>query len=230
MINDPILITGMHRAGTSMVARILNLCGLGLGPEDRMIGSPVGGVDNPKGFWENREIVTLNDDILRWYGGTWDEPVYIPKTIATCSRHDNWLDRAITEAVLIPVGSSGKCGLKDPRFCLLHRFWGPLFPTAKVVVCKRYAPEVAESLQARNGGTLTKWLGLWQIYNTEVLNYPNRTVVEFTDLFEDSHRAVTQLLDQLGIHPTTQQFRQALDSIDPELRHHDIIRDYSSPQ
>ncbi len=32
--NDVICIIGMHRSGTSMVARLLNLCGLDLGPAE----------------------------------------------------------------------------------------------------------------------------------------------------------------------------------------------------
>ena len=37
----PLCVTGMHRSGTSMVARLLNVCGLDLGPEADLL--PPGG-------------------------------------------------------------------------------------------------------------------------------------------------------------------------------------------
>jgi hypothetical protein len=35
----PVCIAGMHCSGTSMVARLLNLCGLYLGPEGELLPS-----------------------------------------------------------------------------------------------------------------------------------------------------------------------------------------------
>ena len=56
-----VCIAGMHRSGTSLVARLLNLTGVYLGPEERMIPPKP---DNPTGFWENLDFVHLNDQIL----------------------------------------------------------------------------------------------------------------------------------------------------------------------
>ena len=64
-------ITGAHRSGTSMVARLLHACGLDLGPEsDLMPPAP----DNPDGFWENLSFVAMNDELLNELGGAWDWP------------------------------------------------------------------------------------------------------------------------------------------------------------
>jgi hypothetical protein len=52
----PICIAGMHRSGTSMIARLLNLCGLYLGPEAELDAI---GFDNKAGFWENPHFVQL---------------------------------------------------------------------------------------------------------------------------------------------------------------------------
>ena len=62
----PVCITGMHRSGTSMIARILNLCGLYLGPQDKMMPPKP---DNPQGFWENIDLAVLNENILMHLGG-----------------------------------------------------------------------------------------------------------------------------------------------------------------
>ena len=43
------VVVGMHRSGTSIVSRLLNLLGAHLGPEDDLMPPKP---DNPTGFWE----------------------------------------------------------------------------------------------------------------------------------------------------------------------------------
>ena len=74
--NIVVCIAGMHRSGTSMVARLLNLCGLYLGPERELV--PPDSWNEP-GYWENFGFVQLNDDILSRLGTGWDLPVLPPK-------------------------------------------------------------------------------------------------------------------------------------------------------
>ena len=64
----PICITGMHRFGTSLVANLLYSCGLYMGEAEDMMPATV---DNPKGYWENRKFIDLNDEILRELDGNW---------------------------------------------------------------------------------------------------------------------------------------------------------------
>ena len=47
----PICIVGMHRSGTAMVARLLNRCGLDLGPADQLEGP---NESNPLGYYEHK--------------------------------------------------------------------------------------------------------------------------------------------------------------------------------
>lgn len=67
----PICITGMHRSGTSMIARMLNICGVYLGKPDELMPPAA---DNPDGFWEHLGFRQLNDDILALNGAAWDFP------------------------------------------------------------------------------------------------------------------------------------------------------------
>src|SRR5579862_8116620 len=65
----PICVAGMSRSGTSMVTRLLHECGLYLGPEsDLLAPSP----DNPEGYWEHREFLAINTDLLNHLQGDWD--------------------------------------------------------------------------------------------------------------------------------------------------------------
>ena len=51
-----LLICGMHRSGTSLVTKCFEVFGYGLG-ESLMAASD----DNPKGFFEDLDVVALND-------------------------------------------------------------------------------------------------------------------------------------------------------------------------
>jgi hypothetical protein len=66
-----VCITGMHRSGTSAVARALQECGLHLGPQDALLPASV---HNREGHWEHDRIVALNDSLLEKLGGSWDRP------------------------------------------------------------------------------------------------------------------------------------------------------------
>ena len=56
-----VVILGMHRSGTSMVAGALATAGLYAGEPDELLADQS---DNPHGFWERRDVVSLNDAIL----------------------------------------------------------------------------------------------------------------------------------------------------------------------
>src|SRR5215467_9657005 len=70
-----VCVLGMHRSGTSAAARLMNLLGVYLGDEAHLMGSHP---ENPKGYWEYRPILALNEEILGRLGGTWDEPPSLP--------------------------------------------------------------------------------------------------------------------------------------------------------
>ena len=61
------IVTGMHRSGTSAVARMLQVFGIGL-PGD--LKGPA--ADNEKGFFEDKAIVDLNNEILKTLELSWD--------------------------------------------------------------------------------------------------------------------------------------------------------------
>ena len=78
-----VAITGMHRSGTSLATRIMQIAGLSLGG-DEGIAPP--GRDNPAGYWENRYVTELNDEILAALGGSWDQPPVLDRRLAARPR------------------------------------------------------------------------------------------------------------------------------------------------
>lgn len=63
-----LLVLGMHRSGTSVVTRLLNLMGASLGEDARL--QPPDPV-NPKGYWEREDVRELNQAILRHLDRDW---------------------------------------------------------------------------------------------------------------------------------------------------------------
>ena len=61
----------MHRSGTSFAARSLALLGVSFGDESQLMGP---GPDNATGYWENRLLKELDDELLSELGGSWDQP------------------------------------------------------------------------------------------------------------------------------------------------------------
>ena len=59
----------MHRSGTSAVSRLLNMMGVYFAPEGFSTGA---NQENPKGFWERRDVRALNDMVLQSVGADWD--------------------------------------------------------------------------------------------------------------------------------------------------------------
>jgi len=60
-----IIVLGMHRSGTSALTGCLNILGVNLGERlERLMSAHE---DNPKGYWENEKVISINEAIfLRW--------------------------------------------------------------------------------------------------------------------------------------------------------------------
>jgi len=89
-----VCIAGMHRSGTSMIAQLLNLSGIFFGDEAKLMPPHP---DNPKGYWENLDLVEINESVLKSLGGGWDFfPVDIPDDWAVNPALSELLNKAKT--------------------------------------------------------------------------------------------------------------------------------------
>src|SRR5690242_4547687 len=107
----PVCILGMHRSGTSMIARLLNLCGVYLGREDEML-VPIA-EDNQEGYWENQLIQNLNDEMLRLLGGSWSKPPEMPSGWSQRPQFKLIAYRA--KGIFAEYDAFSVWGWKDPR-------------------------------------------------------------------------------------------------------------------
>jgi hypothetical protein len=213
-----IAVAGMHRTGTSMVAKALRLAGLYLG-EDEDLVEPA--PDNPEGFYEHAGIVACNDDLLEMTGGAWDHPPSSPPLAAEDPRVVEAVDGA--RKTLAPLIAADVWGWKDPRTSLTARFWLDLVSDLRVVVCVRHPLEVALSLRRRNRSSYAHGLALWHSYYTTLLDAvpEDRRIVTHYDTHlngdGDELRRVLRFadLDDSGLDA-------ALAAADARLRHHRI--------
>ena len=146
-------ITGAHRSGTSMVARLLHACRLDLGPESDLMPPAQ---DNPDGFWENLRFVAMNDELLNELGGAWDLP---PRSARFAEKRFDAL-RGRAGLLVSAFSRSTTWGWKDPRNSLTLPFWRTVVPKLRTIIVVRNPLEVAYSLQKRNGVSLHLALSL----------------------------------------------------------------------
>jgi hypothetical protein len=216
----PLCITGMHRSGTSMVARLLNLCGLYLGrDEDLLPAAP----DNPEGFWENRHFLRLNDALLGRAGGAWDCPPPPPAGGWETGVAFGRLRRRARKLVDRFRGRE-PWGWKDPRNCLTLPVWRAAAPGLKTLLCVRHPLAVAESLWARDGMSFAASFELWLAYNRAALAAAPpgcRVVTHYDRYFADPHAELRRVLGLLGL-AADGCLARACAAVKPALAHHRV--------
>ena len=64
----------MHRSGTSLLAALLNIAGVNLG-SNLFLGAPA---ENRRGFWEHRDVLKINEELLARLSLSWFVPSPLP--------------------------------------------------------------------------------------------------------------------------------------------------------
>lgn len=215
-----VLVLGMHRSGSSLVTAGLQCLGVSLG--DRLMAPAA---DNPKGFFENVDIVQLDDYVLQARGSTWDSELGIyPRR-----GDETMLQRTAMHYLDLCLSRWPLFGMKEPRMCRLLDFWRPAFREIKAEVSCLYVVrnplEVARSLERRNALSLTHGLSLWYDHVSRSLEgvdpFWPRAVVRYDDMLTNPvgelwriGRALKLSLDE------TAALRFADEFVDSGLRHH----------
>ncbi len=218
-----ICITGMHRSGTSMIARLLNLSGVYLGPESDLI-SPA--ADNPEGFWENKNFLDIDEEILTRLGGSWDA---VPVLNEGWQESNQLLDLKTRAQALIGQFSEYKnWGWKDPRSSITLPFWQDLIPDLKVVVCLRNPLEVAQSFYRRGYSSNLFSFHLWQSYYKTLfptLPTGNYIITHYESYFIDSNSELKRLLDFIEVPADEKIIKEVCSTISLKHKHNRSVLD-----
>jgi glycosyltransferase involved in cell wall biosynthesis len=190
-----LLAVGMHRSGTSALARGLQVLGADLGDN---LEPPIKGV-NDTGFWEDIEFNALNTDLLHSLGHDW-QSLYLIGQMPSNNQDVNsirarasvWLHSKFTHGNFI--------ALKNPRASRLLSFWKPVFWEQGVdlglIIVIRNPKSVAESLKKRDGLLPEQSYMLWleHVLSAVVESRDTPTVVvDYDRLMEDPIRELHRI-------------------------------------
>lgn len=217
-----IFVIGMHRSGTSLVTRLLEIAGAYVGTEETLMAANEW---NETGFWEDMRFANINARLLEEFGGwCWDPPDF-PR---------GWLDDERTK----PFYAEGKdllsrftphptWALKDPRATLVLPFWHRLIERPKHVMCVRNPLDVAASLTKRDGMPEEFGMALWHAYTLRaLLDSPaeDRIILLYEEVVRNPLGAASPLFtfvgeaDRFGKPETRESIEQSVRS---GLKHHD---------
>jgi hypothetical protein len=156
---QPVILLGMHRSGTAMIARLLDELGLFQGSELQ---------DDHESTW----FLEVNDMLLRRVGASWDNPGpmhgFLQNELALrlTSRclHDDLSSKRMSpflgmKRYLRHRGLENfdqPWGWKDPRTIFTLPLWLRLFPEARMVYIVRNGVDVAKSLVVREARELAR--------------------------------------------------------------------------
>jgi hypothetical protein len=221
-----ILILGMHRSGTSAVARVVNLLGA-RSPAHLMPATP----SNPRGHWESNSIFAIHEEMLKAAGTAWDDWRPVDANWFASNQADTYRQR-LERAVIAEYGEDRLLYIKDPRICRFVPFWlgilNELNITPSVIFSVRNPLEVAYSLERRDGISLQKSLLLWLRHTLDAeyaTRHLRRSFVAFDQLMIDWQACMLSAGTRLGIswpkysNVTKAQIEEFLDF---ELRHHHV--------
>lgn len=196
------IITGMHRSGTSLAANFLHHLGLPLNTSSLIPTDPW----NSAGYYENLELVILNDRIIlgncpglskfrRTPSGS--RPLWLTAWVSLYRLQYLLLNmylpisrraKLLKDEIINFAARNQGMLLKDPRFSLTIQFWHEYSGIDSVLYSYRHPLEVAKSLNRRD--KLPLWLGLqlWAFHVESFLEHKGDlqvTYINFNNFFEN---------------------------------------------
>lgn len=188
-----LVVLGMHRSGTSMLAGLLEQASYYVGSQVDLLEK---GEQNLKGFYERKDIRAVNDEILRENFFDWNLVAGYSATrlssdsISTYqSKMDNILNSLVSQTPWL---------IKEPRLCLLYPLLRNSLQNCGKIVIYRDPFSTARSLWKRNRIPFQFGLLIWEKYYTSLINelcFEEKVyVVRYESLISSPESEVQKLL------------------------------------
>src|SRR5690348_16546953 len=116
-----IIVLGMHRSGTSLVTRMVNMMGAYVSQEGGVIGFNKG---NPKGYWERKDLVQNNIALLKLHDATWPNITNWPMPFRPMNLPPQ-LQHSM-KTMVMHLDAHRPWVMKDPRLCVTLPYWKKL--------------------------------------------------------------------------------------------------------
>jgi GT2 family glycosyltransferase len=221
-----LLITGMHRSGTSLTASLLQSAGLFIG--DRLMPA---GPGNEAGHFEDMEFYEFHRRALRATGHADDglvktAQIELPKP----------LEHEARQLVIARESLGRPWGWKDPRTVLFLDHWHRLLPHSFNLFVFRAPWEVVDSLYRRSDVVFGVNPGLaldaWYHYNLIVRDFATRhsdttLIYELPQVITDTTGVIASIRKRCGIPLENPQslYREGMLDRQPDSHHIAVIRE-----
>ncbi|MDI3547538.1 MAG: hypothetical protein PWR10_1190 [Halanaerobiales bacterium] len=214
-----VIVLGMHRCGTSMIAGVLNKLGINMG--DKLLGkSP----SNPLGHFEDEDFLDLNERILKAARGSWLNP---PSEKEILEQKEQFQAEIMT---LTSKVNTGIWGWKDPRTSLTIDLYIDYLENPYFIVCHRKAEDVAASLQKRDPDfiNIESGINLRNLYEERINNFFSehpglpRLDLYYEEVINAPRKWVKEIINFLEIVVSNKDFQRAVKFILPNEEVHKI--------
>jgi hypothetical protein len=216
-----LFVLGVPRSGTSAITRVLSLCGATL--PVRLVGADRG---NPRGYWEPRASLHLNNTILRRHGSAVFDTSLRLQEDGAFDAEEKAACIAKIGAFLATLPAAPLVVIKDPRINLLSGVW---FEAARLagfdiaaVIAVRHPQEVIASVAKHSGASAEFSSALWLKANLLAERHTRalpRVFVEYANLLDDWRREITRISAALGIDLNTRDEGAIEEFLTPDLHH-----------
>jgi hypothetical protein len=226
------IILGVPRSGTSSISRAMRVFGARHGPH---LLDPH--ETNPRGFWEDVEVLAIDEALLAANGGRWDRLgfVFDPEGVnpeALAARARCFLNDAAAAATPFAI--------KEPRMTRLLKFWQPLFEATgwdcRYIIALRNPISVAASLLQLQQMDGVQAALLWAEYLMNAVRHTAgtpRIVLDYDSLIVDPEGVIRAAGKALGVSGfDAAEMRDYCESfLTAELQHttHDLNEVFASP-
>jgi len=242
---DPVILLGMHRSGTTMLAKMLSELGVFMGHRLEKNHEPVA-------------VLDLNDQILARAHAAWDRPggmtdlvehepsvkavaEFMREELRTLHFRRSYLGTSRMARGLSP----GPWGFKDPRTTVTWPLWHRLMPNAKFILVRRHGVDVAASLWRRARKQLDEegerfagdshlsrfasvrclelfrafnlWVETEEVFEILCEQTPDAEMLElvYEDFLADPESGLYDVVEHLDLEVDEETIRQLAERVDP---------------
>jgi hypothetical protein len=187
-----LFVLGYGRSGTSALTRVLSLSGAVLPP--KLLGAMP---PSPRGTWEPRRALYLNEKILRRFGSSGYDPAVFDVDVDEATVAD-------IGAYLTTLPPAPLVVIKVPTITVLAAAWLKAADRAghqiATVIAVRHPAEVVASLAYRIGPELASALTLkyWLLAERHTRRTP-RVFVDYANLIDNYRREIKRISSALAV-------------------------------
>jgi hypothetical protein len=216
-----LFVLGPQRSGTSAITRVLSLSGGAL--PSGMLGADAG---NPRGYWEPRKAIAINETILYHHDTAWFDPSLRSMDDDALDATDKAACIGQIERYLKKLPDAPVLVIKEPRITTMSKLW---FEAARragfevaVVIAVRHPLEVISSVATTWNVSRELSGALWLKYSLlaerDTRGMP-RVFVDYADFLDDWRRGVKRIATTLDIDLDAQRDAEVDEFLTTDLRH-----------